>query len=402
MRIAMISTPFVSVPPRTYGGTELVVHELVEGLRELGHDVTLFATGDSSTSAELRALFPVSQWPPDSLTEIEHAAWALGDAARDDFDVIHVHSAAALPVARLCPERPLIYTLHHVRDARLSALYAHHPEPWYVAISYDQARKEIPLRRLAVVHHGLEPAAFECRAAAAGDYVCFVGRLAAVKGAHDAIDAARLAGVPIRVGGDVHPPDRPYAEREVLPRLSQPHVDYLGNVGPAIKHPMLRDARALLAPVAWDEPFGLILIEAMLSGCPVVAFPRGSIPELVEHGVTGFVVRDVEEMAATIRPGGPVDLFDRRRCRERAIERFSRRRMARNYERVYERAIAGSAAASADRRLDPRGAGDARTERALRWAPIVGGGLRDVHPGTGSGTARRAPVNQLEASPDAR
>src|SRR5581483_2872780 len=160
---------------------------------------------------------------------------------------------------------------------------------------------------------------------------CFVSRLAREKGPHTAIDVAAAAGLEIRVAGRVHPPDRAFAAREVEPRLALPHVTYLGGIGTDVKVPLLRDARALLAPVEWDEPFGLILIEAMLSGCPVVAFGRGSVPELVEPGVTGFVVRSAEEMAAVIRRGGPLEGFNRRRCRARAIQRFSRARFVRDH-----------------------------------------------------------------------
>lgn len=346
MRIALISTPFLAVPPRGYGGTELIVSALAEGLHARGHAVTLFATGDSRTRAELRALYPVAQWPPDILTDVNHVSWALQQVARGSFDVVHAHSAVALGMARLVPAVPLIYTLHHERDEALSTFYRHFPEARYVAISADQASREVPLPRLDVVHHGLDPAAYTWTSRPR-DYVCFVGRLCEVKGPHTAIHVAGRAGVPIRVAGEVHPPDRTFAEREVLPRLSLPHVTYLGCVGPAAKRPLLRDARALLAPIAWNEPFGLILIEAMLSGCPVLAFGRGSVPELVEDGVTGFVVDTADEMAALLRPDGPVARFDRRRCRARAVERFSAARMVADYERCYARAIAEHAAARA-------------------------------------------------------
>ncbi len=169
--------------------------------------------------------------------------------------------------------------------------------------------------------------------------MAFIGRFAKVKGPHTAIDAAAQAGVPIRVAGETHSVDGEFGRREVEPRLAQPHVTYLGKIGMEEKVPLLRDARALLAPITWDEPFGLILAEAMLSGCPVVAFGRGSVPELVEEGVTGFLPRDAAELVEIIRPGGPLDDFDRRRCRERAVERFGRDRMVADHERL-DRSIA--------------------------------------------------------------
>lgn len=346
MRIALVSTPCVPVPPRDYGGTELVVHELAEGLVERGHEVTLFATGDSRTSAELRALYPEAVWPPGHTTDLNHASWAFAEIARGEFDVVHAHSAASLACGRLVPDVPLVYTLHHVRDETLSRFYRYFPDAWYVAISGDQARREIRLPRMEVIHHGLAPSYFGA-AKEAADYVAFIGRFAKIKGVHTAIDAAASAGVPIRVAGEVHEVDQAFAEREVLPRLELPHVTYVGCVGMTEKARMLQAARALLVPITWNEPFGLTMIEAMLSGCPVVAFPRGSVAELVEEGVTGFVAKDEAEMVDLIRPGGPLDEFDRIRCRERAIERFSRERMLDDHERLYRRVAAGQPEAEA-------------------------------------------------------
>jgi len=227
-----------------------------------------------------------------------------------------------------------VYTLHHCRDEAVSEFYRHFPDVQYVAVSADQRRREIALPRCTVIHHGLDPSQYAWTEGPA-DYVCFVGRFSRGKGPHTAIDAAAGAGLPIRIAGATHPPDQTFARAELEPRLHLPHVTYLGPVGPAEKVPLLREARALLAPIDWDEPFGLILIEAMLSGCPAVAFSRGSVPELVEPGVTGFVVNSLEEMVAVIRPGGPLDHFDRRRCRARALQRFSRTRLVLDYERVY-------------------------------------------------------------------
>jgi glycosyltransferase involved in cell wall biosynthesis len=298
----------------------------------------LFATGDSASTAELRALYPDGQWPPHTLTDLNHVSWAMEQIARDgQFDVIHAHSAVALACSRLVPNIPMVYTLHHELEAQLSAFYSYCPNVQYIAISHDQRRREIPLGNVDVIHHGLLPTKYEWTRKAAGDYVCFIGRLCRVKGPHTAIDVAARAGVPIRVAGGVHPPDEAWVAECLRDRLEAPHVEYLGVVGLDEKRPLLRDARALVAPIEWNEPFGLILIEAMLSGCPVVAFGRGSVPELVEQGVTGFVARSADEMAQLIRPGGPVDSFDRARCRSRAVQRFSRDRMVAQHIALYER-----------------------------------------------------------------
>lgn len=341
MRIAMVSTPFVAVPPFGYGGTELVVYELVEGLVAAGHEVVLFATGDSRSSGELRFLYSEAQWPPRPLRELNHVSWALGEVVGDDFDLVHVHCASALAVHRVRPAIPLVYTLHHERDEELSSFYSSFTTCYYVAISDAQAAREVQLPRMEVIHHGLDPDLFECREVA-DDYVAFVGRFARVKGPHTAIDVAERAGLPIHVAGEIHEIDGDFGANEVLPRLRKPHVTHHGPIGMKEKVPLYRDARGLLAPIEWEEPFGLVLIEAMLSGCPVVAFPRGSIPELVEEGVTGFVVQNAEEMAAVIRRGGALDTFDRSRCRARAAERFGRAAMVGKHERLYERIIAES------------------------------------------------------------
>jgi glycosyltransferase involved in cell wall biosynthesis len=341
MQIAMISTPFVPVPPRDYGGTELVVYELVEGLVDRGHEVTLFGTGDSHARARLRSLYPRGQWPPEPLTDLNHVSWAMQQIADGEYDVVHTHSAAALAVARLTPHLPLVYTLHHAQDATLSEYYKDFPEVRFVAISADQRRRESGVAESVVIHHGLDPARYHWTADPE-PYVCFVGRFAREKGPHTAIDAAELAGVPIRLAGDVHPPNHAYFHAEVEPRLGKPHVSTLGCIGTAQKVPLLRSARALLAPIDWNEPFGLILIEAMLSGCPVVSFGRGSVPELVEPGITGFIAGSMEEMAGLIRPGGAVDQLDRRRVRARALRRFSRERMLLEYEALYRSIVAES------------------------------------------------------------
>ncbi len=368
MRIALISTPFVATPPRGYGGTELVVADLADGLVARGHQVTVFGTGDSHTTARHEWLYERAQWPPQPAAELQHSAWALHQIARAarrgrPYDVVHAHTAPVLACARLLRPRPvLVYTIHHERDETLSAFYRAFPRVHYVAISADQAAREEPLPRLSVVHHGLSAARYACRPTPQS-FACFVGRFAPAKAPHLAIDAAAAAGLRIRIAGSVHPTDREYGATVVAPRLRLPHVEYLGGIGIEQKAPLLRDARVTLVPLQWEEPFGLVMIEAMLSGCPVVAFPRGSAPELIEPGVTGFLVRDVQEMAELIRIGGPLDRFDRVRCRARAIERFSRTQMVDGYERVYARACARAAL---DARRTTRSAG--RTRRA----PAVG------------------------------
>lgn len=335
MRIAMISTPFIPVPPPRYGGTELVVAELAEGLLERGHDVTLFGTGDSRTRAKLRARHTTAFWPPDPLVELDHVAWALEavmtSAAR--FDVIHSHCGAGVPLARFV-DVPMVYTVHHGREEKMARLYAG-SRAHLVAISTRQRELSPELANAQVIHHGLSPSAYPL-GDGDGGYVLFLGRFAQEKGVHLAIEAARQAGVPIGLAGAPHWKDQDYYEEKVEPLLGQPGVVELGEVGGRRKTTLLQGGRALLFPVEWEEPFGLAMIEAMLSGTPVLGFPRGAVPEVIDEGVTGFLCADAGEMAARLKT---LDGFDRRRCRRRAVERFSSACMVEAYESLYRQVI---------------------------------------------------------------
>jgi glycosyltransferase involved in cell wall biosynthesis len=338
MRIAMISTPFVAVPPPRYGGTELVVSELVDGLSAAGHDVTLFATGDSGARCERRALYPRAVWPPDPYAELDHAAWAVGEVIADGgFEVVHAHVAAALPFVRFL-HAPLACTVHHAHDARLSSLYrgarAH-----LVAISARQRALAPEIDGARVIHHGLSPSRYP-PGDGAGGYAVFLGRLSREKGAHHAIDAARAVGMPVRLAGRPHAGDERYWRREVAPRLRGSSALALGEVGGARKLELLGAAAALLFPVEWEEPFGLVMIEAMLCGTPVLAFPRGAVAEVVEPGVTGYLCHGVADMARRL---GAIASFDRRACRARAVERWSARRMVDEHVQLYEQLTSWSA-----------------------------------------------------------
>jgi glycosyltransferase involved in cell wall biosynthesis len=329
LKVAVVSSPFVSVPPRDYGGTELVIDELVKGLERDGHEVTLFATGDSQ-GRDLRFVYREPVWPPDVAAEEEHSRHAARSIAREGFDLVHGHVPSLVPLA---PElgAPLVYTIHHDRDERLAALYASHPEVRYVAISARQAELH-PELSCHVIHHGLDPDRY---ALGRGDgrYAAFLGRFVPAKGPLTAIAAAQAADTPLHLAGRVH-------EDEVTPEwlarfsaaLQQPGVDDVGVVGGDRKARFLADARALLMPICWEEPFGLVVIEAMLCGTPVIAFGAGAIPEIVDEDVTGFVVRDEQEMAEVLRQ---LSRFDRAACRRHAQERFSAARMVGDYERVY-------------------------------------------------------------------
>jgi glycosyltransferase involved in cell wall biosynthesis len=343
MRIAMISTPFLPVPPPRYGGTELVVWELVEGLAEAGHEVVLFTAGPSGVrdTVEVRRHFTKAVWPPDPYIEVEHVAWAIGEVIADGaFDVMHVHCAAALPLARFA-DVPAVYTLHHDRVDSLTGMYARHPGVQLVAISHRQRELLPELDGVSVVWHGLDPTRHPL--GPGGGPPVFLGRLAREKGVHSALEAAGRAGTPLILAGQPHWKDEDYFRSEVEPRMRRlgQAVRWVGEVGHAEKVPLLGQASAFLFPIDWEEPFGLVMIEAMLCGAPVLAFGRGAAPEVIEPGVTGWICEDVETMAERLRALCEGRLaWDRARCRARAIERFGRRRMAREYAEVYQRALA--------------------------------------------------------------
>ena len=355
MRIAIVSTPFIRVPPAGYGGTELFCYELAEELARRGHDVTLFTTGDSETSCRKRALYARPEWPPAPPDELNHAAWSLDDIAQGDgVDLVHVNSVLAVPLARFC-RVPMVHTLHHRREDSMSRVYTRHPEVHYVAISQRQLDLEVPLARASVVHHGLSPDRYPPSASDEG-YLLHLGRYSREKGTHLAIDAARLAGVPMMLAGRAHPQDRAYFDAEVVPRLGRtsprgggaPDVIELGEADHERKVALLRGARALVCPIQWEEPFGLAAIEAMLCGAPVIGFARGSFPEIVEEGLTGFLVTE-GDVAGMARVARSLAGFDRAACAARARERFTTAVMTTAYEAIY-RAARAEPARSAHRR----------------------------------------------------
>ena len=331
LRIALVSTPFVAVPPKGYGGTELVVGELAKALTARGAEVVVFATGDSELEGiEVRSYFPTAQWPPDRDVERLHATWAIRDASRDPrgFDVVHVNSPGAVEVARLSPY-PVVCTLHHEAVAELTELYRRAPQVKLVAISRSQARQE-PAKVSAVVHHGLDPARFPPMPDQG--YLLFLGRYDRVKGAAQAIEVAHRAGVPLVMAGAPH--QREYYDAEVKPLIQKHGVLEVGPVTGARKAALIARARALLFPIQWEEPFGLVMIEAMLSGVPVLATARGAAPEVIEDGITGVLCDDPAEMVAAARIAEK--FFDRKKIRELAQQRWSADRMARDYLQLYQ------------------------------------------------------------------
>jgi len=250
---------------------------------------------------------------------------------RGDIDIVHWQSPVAVPYASIT-NVPAVVTLHHSRTPEFSEIYRHYPENHYVAISHSQKEQEVPLVRFSVVHHGLDPAAYP-PSFEPGTHAAFLGRLAPEKGPDSASRAAIKAGLPLHIGGAVHPCDTWFYNETLRLLLQNPLVNWLGQVDHLQKVALLQGARALLVPIRWEEPFGLVMIESMLCGTPVIAFKRGAATELVEDGVTGYLVDSEAEMAEVL--AGKVAQIDRRACRARAAELYSTEVMVDGYEALY-------------------------------------------------------------------
>jgi len=348
MRIAQVAPLFESVPPRLYGGTERVVSYLTEELVRRGHDVTLFASGDSATRATLvpvveRAMrFDVPRREVLAAEFIRELGLVFSRAA--DFDVIHCHvDYLAFPFDGLTPT-PTVHTIHGRLDLpHLVPVYRQFRTVPLVSVSDAQRAPLDPLgvRWAGTVYHGLPVERYAFAPEDRG-YLAFLGRLAPEKQADLAIEVARRAGLPLKIAAKVDPTDREYFERVIAPLLDDPLVEFLGEIGEADKPAFLGGARALLFPIDWPEPFGLVMIEAMACGTPVIARPRGSVPEVVADGRTGFLADTLVELVEAAKR---LEEIDRAECRRHVEARFSVARMCEEYERVYARLAARRRAA---------------------------------------------------------
>jgi glycosyltransferase involved in cell wall biosynthesis len=334
LRIAQVAPLYESVPPKGYGGTERVVSYLTEELVGQGHDVTLFASGDSMTRARLVPCSRRSLRLDASCADpLAHHVLMLERVLQrlHEFDVIHYHvDYLHYPVSRRHAV-PSLTTLHGRLDIPdLAPLYDEFREAPVVSIS-DAQRRPLPwLNWQATVHHGLPLDLYRLRERT-GRYLAFLGRISPEKGVDRAIEIARRVDVPLRVAAKVDRIDREYFQR-LAPLLKGPFVEFVGEIGEAEKGAFLGGALALLCPIDWPEPFGLVMIEAMACGTPVVAYRNGSVRELIEEGVSGFVVEGVDEAEEAVRrvPG-----LSRRRCRQAFERRFSAPRMAGDYLALY-------------------------------------------------------------------
>jgi glycosyltransferase involved in cell wall biosynthesis len=346
MRIAQVAPLFESVPPRLYGGTERVVYYLTEELVRQGHRVTLFASGDSITSAELVPCTPRAlRLDPDVRDSIPHQMLLL-DKIREragDFDILHFHvDYLHFPLFRTEAGRTLT-TLHGRQDlADHMPFYAHFPEMPLVSISNAQ-RAPLPRANFAAtIYHGLpldlHKPTFEPR----GGYLAFLGRIAPEKRPDRAIAIARATGLPLKIAAKVDKVDEAYFREVIAPMLDGPGVEFIGEISEGEKSEFLGQAAALLFPVDWPEPFGLVMIEAMACGTPVIAFRCGSVPEVIDDGQSGRIVLSVEEAVQAIPD---VLALDRKTVRARFEERFSVTRMAADYLKVYQKMVRWQTAA---------------------------------------------------------
>jgi glycosyltransferase involved in cell wall biosynthesis len=347
MRIAQVAPLYESVPPKLYGGTERVVSWLTEELVRVGHDVTLFASGDSLTTARLVPGCPQSlRLHKGCRDQLAHHFTLIEQviSQKDNFDLIHFHiDYLHFPVSRR-EQVDHVTTLHGRLDLpELFPLYRTFSEIPLISVS-DAQRAPLPwVNWQGTVHHGMpEDTLQPC--SERGQYLAFLGRTSPEKGLEEAMEIAKRVGMPLKIAAKIDAADLEYFEASLKPLLDHPLIEFVGEIGYREKNEFLGNAAALLFPIDWPEPFGIVLIEAMACGVPVIAYPFGSVPELIEDGVTGFVVDDIEGAVRAVRN---IDQIDRAVCRRRFEERFTAERMAQDYLAIYKHIVNGRPAALA-------------------------------------------------------
>jgi glycosyltransferase involved in cell wall biosynthesis len=337
MHIAQIAPLAEAVPPKFYGGTERVIHWLTEELVALGHDVTLFASGDSITSARLEAVWPRALRLDGSVRDPNALHMAMLERVRqqaNEFDFLHFH-LDYYPFSLFCRQPvPFVTTLHGRLDLpEHEPVFATFPTLPVISISDSQRRPVPHANWVQTIYHGL-PRELLMPVAATPRYFAFLGRIAPEKGIDRAISIAHRCGVPLRMAAKVDKMDRDYFNEKIRPQLDGRNVEYIGEITDREKPEFLSGAVALLDPIDWPEPFGIVMIEAMACGTPVIAFNRGSIPEVIDEGLTGFVVEDEE---GAIGAFNRLSLLSREKIRYRFEQRFTARRMALEYLAAYRR-----------------------------------------------------------------
>lgn len=338
MRIAQVAPLYESVPPRWYGGTERVVSWLTEQLVALGHEVTLFASADSVTRAKLvPACEKALRLDPDCIDPVAHHILMVEKvlSQAENFDLVHFHTDYLhFPTTRR-QHLPCVTTLHGRLDLPdLVPLYQEFRDVPLISIS-DAQRKPLPWANwVGTVHHGLPADSLPMQSG--GDYLAFLGRVSPEKGIDHAIEIAIRSGMKLKIAAKIDKADRKYFEVEIKPMLDHPLIEFVGEIGNSEKADFLGNAAALLFPINWPEPFGLVMIESMACGTPVIAYPRGSVPEVIEEGISGFIVHDVDEAVEAV---SRLNTFDRQTCRDHFELNFTDERMAQNYVEIYNNMI---------------------------------------------------------------
>ncbi|CAN5184041.1 glycosyltransferase family 4 protein [soil metagenome] len=333
MRIALIAPPWMPVPPPLYGGTEMVVDRLARGFQAAGHEVLLFTTGDSTCPVPRRWVLERSEYLRMGAVVPELRHVIHGYEAALGFDIVHDHTLAGPIYAQTIPDQIVVTTNHGPFNDELLDIYqAMVPRVSVIAISESQASHAVDMPIARVIHHGIEPEEFPV-GRGGGGYFLFLGRMAPDKGARRAALVARQAGVPLLIAAKMREPlEFEYYEEQVKPLLGG-DVEFVGEVGGDEKLKLLGDARGLLNPIRWVEPFGLVMIEALACGTPVLTFPQGAAPEIVDHGITGFLCKDRDDMAEAVQR---VDELDRKACRTAVEQRFSNDRMVAEHLELFE------------------------------------------------------------------
>lgn len=338
MRVALVAPPFLPVPPKKYGGTELFIAQLAEGLQARGVDVVVYTISDSTVGVETRWFYKDPQWPIkgevfDNLKDMNHASWAIRDASKD-CDVIHLHNVPSLMFTRYVDKR-FVYTVHHVHEELLSEIYANFPDVDFVTISEFQHRQE-GMERIRTIHHGVDMKQYKCKTEKQ-NYLSFLGRIAPIKGTHLAIEVSKKTGIPLKIAGEVQPMFQDYFDTMVKPHIDGRQIEFVGEVDLAAKNELLGNSMAMLFPIQWNEPFGLVMIEAMACGTPVLALPGGSVEEVVRDGISGFICNSIEDMAE--RAVNSISKIKPQTVREYARQFFSLERMVSDYLELYEELV---------------------------------------------------------------
>ncbi len=342
MRIAQIAPLWEPVPPSTYGGTELVVSLLTDELVRRGHEVTLFATGDSQTLAKLEPCCPQALRTL-TLTREEAEMYhtlQLNKVFRNasKFDLIHSHVALGAFAYADLVQTPTVHTIHGIVLPQIEPLWRDACQQNFISISHSQRRNDLGLNYVATVYNGIDPYIFPFYAQPDNPpYLAFLGRISPEKGPHLAIEIAQRTGLPLKMAGKVDAEDIVFFEEQIKPKIDGEHIKFLGEANHQQKCRLLGGAVATLFPITWPEPFGLVMAESMVVGTPVIAMAKGSTPEVIEDKKTGFLCHDVAECVAALTR---IEEIDRRVCREHIINNFSVTKMVDKYEGVYQKLVA--------------------------------------------------------------